>query len=387
MNESGLKKRELIFQHDNDLYSMLPDVFKRSSAMSLQKILDSGLRGRGGAGFPTGLKWEMVASSESPEKYVLCNCDEGEPGTFKDREILRRVPEKVLFGMAICAHAVGATRGIIYLRREYLYLKEKLDEQISQFSELLKQNHIDFYIEIVMGAGAYVCGEETALLHSLEGGRGEPRNKPPFPVYCGYRDCPTVVNNVETLAQVTLIELIGVEQYIKMGTIYSSGTKLFSISGDTPRPGVYEIDLGMKLSDFVNEYGDGDTKAVQVGGASGFCVPQKLFDKTIIGFEGIPTGGAMMLFNSSRSMFHTLCNYLDFFSGESCGQCSPCRVGCQQLGQGIRLVKRGMKDEKYLDQLVALSKQMKISAKCGLGRSVGNSFSSIVAHFREEMLY
>lgn len=387
MNSAGLVKRELIFQKDNGIYSYLSRLKNRKPEESLDKIIVSGLRGRGGAGFATGDKWKIAASIKSDCKYVVCNCDEGEPGTFKDREILLRVPEKVLLGMVICAHAIGSNHGIIYLRREYHFLKKLLDHEIQKFYHELERFNIDFKIEIIMGAGAYVCGEETALLQSMEGRRGEPRNKPPFPVVSGHHQFPTVINNVETLATVSLIEEIGAEEFMKMGTRFSVGTKLFSISGDTPKPGVYEIDLGMKLSDFVREYGDGDTKAVQVGGASGFCVPQKLFEETIIGFEGVPTGGAMMLFNSSRSMFHTLCNYLDFFSEESCGQCSPCRIGCQQLKQGIKLVKRGVRDERYLEQLVSLSKQMKISSKCGLGRSVGNSFSSIVEHFREEMLY
>jgi [NiFe] hydrogenase diaphorase moiety large subunit len=184
-----------------------------------------------------------------------------------------------------------------------------------------------------------------------------------------------------------MIQKFGVEEFKKLGTQDSRGSKVFSVSGDTPKPGVYELELGMKLSDFVDEYGDGDTKAVQVGGASGFCVPRKKFNDTIIGFEGIPTGGSMMLFNSSRSMYNVLTNYLEFFAEESCGQCTPCRVGCQQLIRGVRAVKCGLRSPDYLDDLLKLTASMKLTAKCGLGQSVANSFSSIVSNFKEEMIY
>jgi [NiFe] hydrogenase diaphorase moiety large subunit len=221
----------------------------------------------------------------------------------------------------------------------------------------------------------------------MEGKRGEPRNKPPYPTVAGYLSKPTVINNVETFVNVLMICRIGPLQYKKLGTTDSRGSKVFSVSGDTPIAGIYELELGMPLEKFVEEFGDGDTKAVQVGGASGFCVPRKKFKDTIIGFEGVPTGGSMMIFNSSRSMYNVLHNYLDFFEEESCGQCTPCRVGCQQLRLGIEAVKRGDKPIIYLDQLMKLSETMKATAKCGLGQSVANSFSSIVTNFKEEMIY
>jgi [NiFe] hydrogenase diaphorase moiety large subunit len=225
------------------------------------------------------------------------------------------------------------------------------------------------------------------LIESIEGKRGEPRNKPPFPVARGYQNKPTLINNVETFVNANMICRIGVDEFLKLGTQDSRGSKLFSISGDTPKCGVFELELGMKLSDFVDEFGDGDTKSVQVGGASGFCVPRKKFEDTIIGFEGMPTGGSMMIFNSTRSMYNVLHNYLEFFQEESCGQCTPCRVGCQQLLKGIEAIKSGEKDAAYLDQLLRLTDTMKISSKCGLGQSVANAFASIVENFTEEMIY
>jgi [NiFe] hydrogenase diaphorase moiety large subunit len=333
------------------------------------------------------MKWKFTKEQPGEEKYVICNADEGEPGTFKDREILSRVPRKVFAGMAICGKVIGAKKGYMYLRGEYRFLLPGLLEEIDFYNETARELGIDFTIEIRMGSGAYICGEESALFESMEGKRGEPRNKPPYPTVAGYLSKPTVINNVETFVNVLMICRIGPVQYKKLGTHDSRGSKVFSVSGDTPIAGIYELELGMPLEKFVEEFGDGDTKAVQVGGASGFCVPRKKFKDTIIGFEGVPTGGSMMIFNSSRSMYNVLHNYLDFFEEESCGQCTPCRVGCQQLRKGIEAVKRGEKPITYLEQLMKLSETMKITAKCGLGQSVANSFSSIVNNFKEEMIY
>ena len=367
-------------------YKILKDTVKRPKEEIIQELLDSGLKGRGGAGFPTGLKWKFAAEQKSDVKYIICNADEGEPGTFKDRKLLMEVPRKVISGMAIAAYVTGGTQGYIYLRGEYKYLIPELEKELEIYNEHAKEIGLDFPIEIFLGSGAYVCGEETALIESMEGKRGEPRNKPPYPIQDGYLGKPTVVNNVETLASASMVCRFGANEYKKLGTQDQHGTKLFSISGDSPKEGVYEIELGMKVSDFVEEFGDGDTKAVQVGGVAGFCIPRKNFDKTIIG-EGNTTGGSTMVFNSTRSMYNVLHNYLDFFAEESCGQCTPCRIGCQQLLKGIEYVKAGTKPPKYLDTLVKLSKTMQITSKCGLGQSVTNSFTSIIENFREEMLY
>ena len=367
-------------------YQILKDAVKRPKEEIIQELFDSGLRGRGGAGFPTGLKWKFAAQEKGDVKYIICNADEGEPGTFKDRKLLMEVPRKVISGMAIAAHVTGGTQGYIYLRREYKYLIPSLEKELEIYNKHAKEIGLDFPIEIFLGSGAYVCGEETALIESMEGKRGEPRNKPPYPIQNGYLGKPTVVNNVETLASASMVCRYGANEYKKLGTDDQHGTKLFSISGDSPKEGVYEIELGMKVSDFVEEFGDGDTKAVQVGGVAGFCIPRKNFDKTIIG-EGNTTGGSTMVFNSTRSMYNVLHNYLDFYAEESCGQCTPCRIGTQQLLKGIEAVKTGTKPPEYLDQLAKLSETMRLTSKCGLGQSVTNSFSSIVKNFREEMIF
>ncbi|MBK6346335.1 MAG: NADH-quinone oxidoreductase subunit E [Bacteroidales bacterium] len=387
--ENNLKKVDIIFEIDEKQspLAILEKTVKRPADEIILDLIDSGLKGRGGAGFPTGLKWKFTRNEDSEVKYVICNADEGEPGTFKDREIIDRVPEKIFAGMAICGFVIGAKEGYIYLRGEYNFLLKNLQKKLDEFNAGMKKTGIDFTIYIKSGSGAYVCGEESALFESMEGKRGEPRNKPPYPTVAGYNSKPTVINNVETLVYTTMICHMGPERFKALGTKDSRGSKVFSVSGDTPISGIYELELGMPLNEFVDGFGDGDTKAVQVGGASGHCVPRKKFNDTIIGFEGIPTGGSMMIFNSSRSMYNVLHDYLEFFTEESCGQCTPCRVGCQQLLKGIEAVKRGERPPAYLDDLKKLTATMKIAAKCGLGQSVGNPFNSIIDNFREEIIY
>jgi len=382
-----VKKTDMIFNRDCDSLQKLSAAIKIDKDNFISELIESGLRGRGGAGFPTGLKWKFAKSAQSNEKYVICNADEGEPGTFKDRVILQEVPCKVFAGMALCGHIIGARKAYLYLRGEYSWMANDLRAKAEESNKAFASLGIDFKIEIKMGSGAYVCGEETALIESMEGKRGEPRNKPPYPASAGFRDKPTVINNVETFIYALEIAGIGAQKFKSMGTVDSAGSKLFSVSGDTPKPGVYELELGMTLADFVEEFGDGDTKAVQVGGASGFCVPRRKFKDTIIGFEGIPTGGSMMLFNSHRSMYNVLHNYLEFFCEESCGQCTPCRVGCQQLLKGVEAIKSKQKSDKYLEDLMELSDTMRIASKCGLGQSVANGFKSVVNEFKEEIIY
>ncbi len=381
------KKVDIIFSpYSVAPYQILKNTIKLKKEDVLKNLIDSGLRGRGGAGFPTGLKWKFAADENAEVKYIVCNADEGEPGTFKDKKLLVEVPRKVISGMAICSWLTGAEQGFIYLRREYKYLVSDLQKEIEVFKQVAKEINLKFDIQIFIGAGAYVCGEETALLESMEGKRGEPRNKPPYPIVKGFLGKTTVINNVETFASASMVCRYGAEEYIKFGTNDQRGSKLFSISGDSPKEGVYELELGMSVESFVNEFGDGNTKAVQVGGVSGFCIPRKDFKNAIIGIGGT-TGSSTMLFDSTRSMFKVLCNYLSFYAEESCGQCTPCRVGCQQLLLGIKAVKKGEKPPQYLDQLLKLAETMKITAKCGLGQSVTNSFTSIVTNFREEMIY
>ncbi|MDD2385554.1 MAG: NADH-ubiquinone oxidoreductase-F iron-sulfur binding region domain-containing protein [Bacteroidales bacterium] len=388
MKDKKLTKVDLIFENDGTCATTVLDKVRAMAQDDvIMEMIDSGLKGRGGAGFPTGLKWKFTKAENSFDKYIVCNADEGEPGTFKDREILDTVPEKVFVGMTIAGYSVGAKIGYLYIRAEYNFLLKKLNQKLDAFNVKIKDKGFDFTIEIRSGAGAYICGEESALFESIEGKRGEPRNKPPYPTVAGLFGKPTAINNVETLVYATMIMKYGAASFKLMGTQDSRGSKVFSVSGDTPNAGIYELELGMTVEDFVNDFGDGDTKAVQVGGASGICVPRKKFADMIIGYEGVPTGGSMMLFNSTRSMYNVLKDYLEFFAEESCGQCTPCRIGCQQLLQGIEAVKRGEKHPSYLDSLKKLAETMKLSAKCGLGQSVANPFSSIVDNFREEIIY
>ena len=387
MEAKKLTRVDYVFRPDNICMDILKKSIGRDRDDIVLELIDSGLKGRGGAGFLTGLKWKLAREAEGDIKYVICNADEGEPGTFKDREILERVPRRVFTGMALCGYVVGAKEGYTYLRAEYKFLAPKRTVFMCELKVDFKKRCLVFTVMLGSGCGAYFFGVETALIDSMEGRRGEPRNKPPFPVVEGYLNKPTVVNNVETFVNCCIIANIGADEYKKLGTDSSRGFKLFSISGDCSKEGIFELELGMSLADFVEEFGDGDTKAVQVGGASGFCVPRKKFSETIIGFEGIPTGGSMKIFNSSRSMYNVLHNYLEFFEEESCGQCTPCRVGCQQLLKGVVAVKRKERPGTYLDELVKLARVMKVASKCGLGQSVGNAFVSIVENFREEIVY
>ena len=386
MSSKHVKRVDLIFEKI-ECKEVLRKIVDIDPDDICQEVLDSDLKGRGGAGFPTGLKWRFTAKEKDPVKYIVCNADEGEPGTFKDREILDQVPGKVFCGMAIAGKAIGAKVGYVYLRGEYKFLIPKLNEELIKFHKTMDEFNQNFRVLIRLGSGAYICGEESALFESIEGKRGEPRNKPPYPTSSGLFGKPTVINNVETLVHTVMIMNYGASHFKELGTKDSRGSKVFSVSGDTPKAGIFELELGITVDEFVTDFGDGDTKEVQVGGASGFCVPRKKFDETIIGFEGMPTGGSMKLFNSSRSMYNVLHNYLDFFTEESCGQCTPCRVGCQQLLKGVEAVKRGEKNSKYLDELVKLAKTMKRASKCGLGQSVGNAFGSIVENFKEEIIY
>jgi [NiFe] hydrogenase diaphorase moiety large subunit len=355
-------------------------------------VRKSGLKGRGGAGFPTGLKWSFAASAEGDRKFVVCNADEGEPGTFKDRVILGEWPDLVFEGMTIAGYAIGASRGIVYLRGEYTYLREGLEACLRKRREagLLGQDvrgkkGFSFDIDIHMGCGAYVCGEETALIESLEGHRGEARNRPPFPVNTGLHGMPTTVNNVETFTWVAAILAKGADWFKSIGTEKSTGPKLLSISGDVARPGVYEFPFGTSLRDVLKAAGGENAKALVVGGASGHCIPASEFSRTI-SYEDLATGGAVIVFGPGRDMLATAENFLEFFADESCGQCTPCRIGNVKLLEGVRMLQQGTCSSKYLSELCALGETMQIASKCGLGQSSPNAFLSIVKHFRHEFL-
>ncbi len=368
----------------------------KAVAMKPEEIIaivkDSNLRGRGGAGFPTGLKWESARKQGRPA-CVVCNADEGEPGTFKDKRILELRAAKVIEAMVICARAIGADRGFIYMRGEYTYLRKEIEATMARLEGLgligeavLGDPTFHFDLQLRLGSGAYVCGEETALIDSLESRRGEPRNKPPFPTEHGFLGMPTVVNNVETLALVPHIILNGAEWFRDFGTRTSSGSKLFSVSGDCRKPGIYEFEYGITIKELLKAVEAGpDTKAVQIGGASGYCASADDFDKAI-SFEGIPTGGSIIVFDQSRSMFKILKNFVEFFQEESCGQCTPCREGCSRMLEGILKFERGEGSSKVITDLLELAETMSLASKCGFGQSVPNSFRTIVSKFRDEIL-
>jgi [NiFe] hydrogenase diaphorase moiety large subunit len=358
----------------------------------IAELSASGIKGRGGAGFPVSVKWNLCAAARGERKYVVCNADEGEPGTFKDRVILMNHADLVFEGMTIGAFTTGATEGIVYLRAEYGYLRPRLEETLAGRREagllgrsIAGREGFDFDIRIQMGAGAYVCGEETALIESLEGNRGEPRNRPPFPVDTGFFGQPTVVNNVETLAWVAAIMGRGAAWFRGFGTEKSTGSKLFSVSGDCTRPGVYEFPLGITVAELLREVGGLGAKAVQVGGASGQCVPAWEFERRIA-FEDVSTGGSIIVFGAERDMLHIARNFLEFFVEESCGQCTPCRVGNVKLLEGVELLEQGRCSMAYLRELGSLGETMQLASKCGLGQSSPNAFLSIVKHFRGELM-
>lgn len=378
--------------NDYPLGAGLAAAVKMGRAEIVDRIGAAGLMGRGGAGFPTSVKWNLVAAARDETKYVVCNADEGEPGTFKDRWILSQHPHLLLEGMTIAARAVGAKHGILYLREEYSFLLEGLERAIQarrseQFlgDDILGEPGFRFDVRVHLGAGAYVCGEETALIESLEGHRGEPRNRPPFPVDTGYAGHPTTVNNVETLAWVPCILAQGVEWFAGQGTPTSKGLKLLSVSGDCAAPGVYEVPYGIPLTELLALVGATDAKAVQVGGASGVCVPAAEFHRTIAP-EDLATGGAVLVLGPHRELSRVALGFLEFFAEESCGQCTPCREGIPQLVAGLTSLREGRCSGTRLRELRGLAETLKVASKCGLGQSSPNALLSMIEHFPTEML-
>ncbi len=354
----------------------------------VESIKASGLRGRGGAGFSTGLKWEACRNAQGSEHYVVCNADEGEPGTFKDRVLLTRQPDLVFEGMTLCALAVGAKKGLFYLRGEYRYLLEPLQAVLQRRRDnnllgtgILGQAGFDFDIEIHLGAGAYICGEESALIESLEGKRGVPRNRPPFPVTHGYLQQPTAVDNVETFCQAVLALHMGAERFRAIGTAKSTGSKLISVSGDCQRPGIYEYPFGVSVREILQDCGAVNTLAVQVSGPSGICVAESEFDRRL-GFEDLPTAGAFMIFDDSRDLFEVARNFVHFFAHESCGFCTPCRVGTSILKQTMDKIAAGHGTRYDLSEVENLDRVLQTTSHCGLGRTACNPVLHTLKHFR-----
>ncbi|MCP5268865.1 MAG: NAD(P)H-dependent oxidoreductase subunit E [Zoogloeaceae bacterium] len=357
----------------------------------IEELHRAGLRGRGGAGFLTALKWSAcrnAALGAGKERVVVCNADEGEPGTFKDRVLLSSKPDLVLEGMTLAAYALGARRGFVYLRGEYRYLLEPLQAVLAarRAAGLLGQSilgvhGLDFDIEIHLGAGAYVCGEESALIESLEGKRGTPRNRPPFPVTNGYLDQPTVVDNVETFACAALIALHGGDWFAAQGTEKSTGSKLLSVSGDVAQPGVYEFPFGVSIAEVLRACGARNTQAVQVGGPSGTCVSAAEFDRCIA-FEDIPSAGAFMVFDQRRDLFEVARNFVHFFAHESCGFCTPCRVGTSLLRNLMDKLANGRGSPYDFGEIEKMNHILQQMSHCGLGHSACNPVLDTIARFR-----
>jgi [NiFe] hydrogenase diaphorase moiety large subunit len=360
-----------------------------------QAIIDtisaSGLRGRGGAGFPTGRKWQFCRQTEATQRYVVCNADEGEPGTFKDRHLLQHHALAIIEGMKLCARAIGANQGFIYLRGEYRYLLPDLNTLLQQLRRdgFLGKNcqgldGFDFDIDIHLGAGAYICGEESALLESLEGKPGIPRNRPPFPVQQGYLQQPTVVNNVETFMAAALIAINGADWFRIEGTEKTTGSKLMSISGDCARPGIYEVPFGIRIDALLALCGADDTAFVQVGGAAGRTLSVEQFSHKLC-YEDVATAGSFMVFNKYRDLFATGQNFTDFFVHESCGFCTPCRVGTSLQADLFRRLVNGQADSETLRQLDEIQDLLQSASHCGLGSSAANFYSDIKVAFQSEL--
>jgi [NiFe] hydrogenase diaphorase moiety large subunit len=357
-------------------------------ALTLEEIKRSTLRGRGGAGFTTGLKWEACRTAPGPQRHVVCNADEGEPGTFKDRLLLARHADLVVEGMTVCAYVVGASSGFLYVRGEYEHLLAPLRDTLARRraagllgSGIAGVPGFDFDIAVHVGAGAYVCGEESALIESLEGKRGIPRNRPPYPVTHGYRQQPTVVNNVETFCAAALIALHGGDWYRAIGTARSAGTKLLSVSGDCARPGIYEYPFGVSLRQVLDDCGAQRTQAVQVSGPSGLCVGPDEFDRRLA-FEDIPTAGAITVFDDSRDMFEVARTYAHFFAHESCGFCTPCRVGTALLCNVMDKLAGHKGSLHDLARIERLARLMQASSHCGLGHTASNPLIDTLKRFR-----
>jgi len=348
----------------------------------VEEVKLSRLRGRGGAGFPCGLKWEVARRTQADEKFLICNADEGEMGTFKDKYIIQNDPFTLIEGMAIAAYAIGAQKAYVYLRAEYRTLIPVLRNGIKQArgKGLLK----GLIIEVREGAGAYVCGEESALMNSIEGGRGEARYRPPFPPMSGLFGKPTIINNVETLANIPQIILNGASWFSAIGTDQSKGTKVFSVSGDVKKPGIYELVMGSNLKELVFERARAKgLKAVQVGGAAGRIIPDSMID-TSLSFETVLGSGAVTVFDESRDIIDMIYRTAEFFAEESCGKCAPCREGTQVLIEVLGKLARGEGSHGDIEVLEDLSQVMMESSLCGLGQSACIPVMDSLKYFRSD---
>lgn len=353
----------------------------------IKELSRARVRGRGGAGFPTAMKWDFCRKAKGNTHYVVCNADEGEPGTFKDRVILSEHPDLVFEGMTVAGYALGAEEGLLYLRAEYEHMLPRLEQVLAKRRRLgmlcantCGREGFNFDIRIQLGAGAYICGEESAMIESFEGKRGAPRERPPFPVQHGYKDEPTSVNNVETLCCAARIIERGAAWFSGMGTKDSTGTKLLSVSGDCERPGVYEVEYGINVDDLLDMVGAGNTQAVQMGGPSGQCLAPKDFGRRI-SFEDLTTGGSVIVFGPARDLLDCMQQFVEFFAEESCGWCVPCRVGTTLLTKMMAKVLEGRGTQSDLDALATLGNTVKTMSRCGLGQTAANPILTTLQNF------
>lgn len=367
----------------------------------IEDVISSGLRGRGGVGFSTGVKWKFTKANASTEKYIICNADEGEPGTFMDKHILEQDPHSVLEGMLIAGYAIGAQKGYIYLRAEYPIAKTILEQAIEQAEDYqLLGNNIngsgfDFTIEVRMGAGAFICGEETSLLESLEGKRGESRNKPPYPASKGLFQQPTVVNNVETLSIVPQIILNGSSWYAAIGTEKSTGTKVISVSGNVQYPGIYEVDMGFTLRQVIDDLCGGMKPGstfhfAAIGGPSGGFLTSEHFDipidfDSLVPYDAILGSGGIIIMDQTDCILDILTLFMEFNKDESCGKCTPCREGTIIMYELFKAITSGQATMQTINEIKQLGRTMQIASLCGLGQAAPNPFYSALRYFEEDL--
>jgi [NiFe] hydrogenase diaphorase moiety large subunit len=388
--ESNIRsKGPVFFQDETDIQALLDSCLKRHPEELILAATASRLRGRGGAGFSAGLKWRLCREAAGDAKYIICNADEGEPGTFKDRVLLTHSPQEMFAGMIIAGHAVGALEGIVYLRYEYYYLKDYLLAQLQEMRDnnLLGSNILglgmDFDIRIQMGAGAYICGDESALIESCEGKRGTPRLKPPFPVQQGFLGKPTAVNNVETFVAAARMLEKGSRWFESLGTADSTGTRLVSISGDCSSPGIYEVEWGTTLNHVLRMAGAVDAQATQISGPSGDCVSVRQDGERKLCYSDLSCNGSLMVFDHSRDLLSVVRDFMQFFVDESCGICTPCRAGNVDLLHKIDRIRAGKGQESDLDDLVNWGHMVQRTSRCGLGGTSPKPILTTLVKFPE----
>jgi [NiFe] hydrogenase diaphorase moiety large subunit len=386
---NGIRKKGPVIFADYKKEAGLKNALAVSPVEVINIVKAARLRGRGGAGFPTGMKWQFTRGAAGEKKFILCNGDEGEPGTFKDRVILTERADLLFEGMTIAGYAIGAQAGILYLRGEYAYLRKLLEKILKERrdknllgKDILGKKGFNFDITIQMGAGAYICGEETALISSCEGLRGDPKTRPPFPAQKGYLGYPTAVNNVETLCCAARILEMGAAWFAESGSKGSPGTKLLSISGDCKLPGVYELPFGIKVKDLLKEVGAEDAQAVLIGGPSGQIIGPNDYNRAIC-YDDLATGGAVVVFGQERNLIKIAAEYMEFFVEESCGYCTPCRVGNVLLKKYLDKILAGKGEPQDLDILQELGESIKITSRCGMGQTSPNPVLTTLKNFRK----